>query len=243
MKTRNFKQLETMDVLLLCGGMGSRLQSAVSDRPKPMADFQDRPFLDILIDYFRGFGPRRFILCTGHLSDYIEDYYRRKDRDRGIEMIISKEDRPLGTAGAVKNAGSLIQSENFIVTNGDSFCPADLDAFARLHFGRHALATISVNKPDSRSDTGTVQINEQGQITTFAEKSGIAGDGYVNCGIYLFNQDILSRIEAEKKVSLETEVFPSLCGGELYACVTEAELIDIGTPQRLEQARALMKSK
>lgn len=230
-----------MNVLLLCGGRGTRLQSAVRDRPKPMVEFQDRPFLDILIDYFRGFGFKRFIVCSGYMSDYIEEYYRRRERD--IEILISKEDRPLGTAGAVKNAGSLIQSENFIVTNGDSFCPADLDAFARLHFGRHALATISVNKPDSRSDTGTVQINPQGQITAFAEKSGIAGDGYVNCGIYLFNQEILSRIEAERKVSLEMEVFPSLCGGELYACVTEAELIDIGTPQRLERARALIKSK
>ena len=84
---------ENTDVVILCGGLGTRLRECVSDRPKPMADVQQRPFIQILIEQFQGFGFRRFILCTGYMSEVVRSYFA--DHRDGVEIVISEESRPL----------------------------------------------------------------------------------------------------------------------------------------------------
>ena len=90
------------EVVILCGGKGTRLQQVVSDRPKPMAQIQDRPFLEVLLDYAAGFGFKRIIFCAGFMSEYIKNHFFVEGCAGNI--VISEEDRPLGTAGALKNA-------------------------------------------------------------------------------------------------------------------------------------------
>lgn len=238
MNTRNSDKLKDVDVVMLCGGMGTRLRPAVSDRPKPMAAVGRRPFLDVLIEHFRGFGARRFILCTGYMSEFIEDYYSRGGFE--FEVLISKEHEPLGTGGAVKNAGSLISSSNFIVANGDSFCDVDMNELYGEHLNNRAAATITLTRPDGRVDVGTVSIDGSGRILNFAEKEATGGELFVNAGVYVFNEDILSLIPAEKKVSLEKDLFPSLDKNIFHGFVSGAGLLDIGTPERLEKARSLI---
>ena len=99
MPTRNHikNELANTDVVILCGGAGTRLSAVVADRPKPMAEMNQRPFLDILIDYFAAFGLKRFILCAGHMSQVIKDHYSKKEGS--LKFIISEEKTPLGTAG------------------------------------------------------------------------------------------------------------------------------------------------
>ncbi len=241
MSTRNSDKLKDVDVILLCGGMGTRLRSAVSDRPKPMAAVGKRPFLDGLIEQFKSFGARRFILCTGYMSEFIEDYYSRGGFE--VEVLISKEHEPLGTGGAVKNAGSLITSRNFIVANGDSFCDVDLEGLYGEHLRNRAAATITLTRPDGRVDVGTVSIDGSGRILNFAEKEATGGELFVNAGVYVFNEDVLSLIPPEKKVSLENDVFPSLDKNIFHGYVSQASLLDIGTPERLKKARSLMRTK
>ena len=86
-----------IDVVLLCGGFGTRLKTVVHDRPKPMAEINDRPFLDILIDYVSDYGFKRFILCTGHKGDVIRKYYEAKNTQK--IFLFSEEKEPLGTGG------------------------------------------------------------------------------------------------------------------------------------------------
>ena len=102
-----------VDVVVLCGGLGTRLREVVSDRPKPMALIENRPFLEILIQNFRRAGFRRFVLCTGHLSDSVEAHFANRYSD--LAIVISEENRPLGTAGAIKNAEHRIHSNPFLV--------------------------------------------------------------------------------------------------------------------------------
>jgi len=82
-----------IDAVILCGGKGTRLRRVVSDRPKPMAQINGTPFLDILIGYLSCFGFRRFVLCTGYLSDVIEDHFSRPAADADIEVVISRWNR------------------------------------------------------------------------------------------------------------------------------------------------------
>lgn len=235
MQTRNLtdSKLGEIDVVILCGGLGSRLCNVVHDRPKPMAGIGQRPFLDILINQMAGFGLRRFVLCTGHMSEVIRDYCGQSNRP--VEFIISDEQAPLGTAGTIKNAEGLIHSEPFLVTNGDSYCSVDLAEFYESHVTREALMSMVVVESEDSADYGLVCLDRSQKIVGFKEK-GEAGGGFVNAGIYLFRREILSLIPAQTEYSLEYELFPRLVGRNCYAFVSHEQLIDIGTPQRYEWA-------
>ncbi len=230
-----------VDLLILCGGMGTRLRSVVADRPKPMAVIDQRPFLDILIDRFRKAGLRRFILCTGHLSEAIESHYA--GRQDGIEVVISKEAQPLGTAGAVKLAEPHILTDPFLVANGDSYCEVDLSAFIRFHQARHAALSIVVSRSQDPKDYGTVRVDASQRIIGFAEKSDAGPGGLISAGIYLFGRPVLSAIPTGVKSSLECDVFPNLLARPCYAFSGTSLVLDIGTPARLSQVRQVLGKK
>jgi NDP-sugar pyrophosphorylase family protein len=228
--------LKEIDVVILCGGIGSRLSEIINDRPKPMATINQQPFLDILIDYFCGFGFSRFVLCTGHMSEAIQDHYSHKNGP--LEFIVSNEQIPLGTAGSIKNAEKFIQSEPFLVTNGDSFCPVNLAEFYDFHLLKQARMSIAVVESEETANSGLVTLDSLQTINGFEEKKAKARTGYINAGIYLFQKNILSLIPENTKYSLEYDLFPSLTNLDSFAFVSCEELIDIGTPERYERARS-----
>jgi NDP-sugar pyrophosphorylase family protein len=230
-----------MDVVILCGGMGTRLSSIVNDRPKPMAQIDNRPFLDILIEYISGFGFKRFILCTGYMVEAIEQYYKKRGGD--LEIVISNEDKPLGTAGAVKNAENLISSNFFLVVNGDSFCPADLSGFLGFHLEKQALISMVVIESEQAAESGTVRLDQMQRITGFVEKIAGIGNVYINAGIYLFHKDVLSEIKRGQKCSLEYDLFPKLITADCFGYISDQKLIDIGTPRKLKNARGFFKNR
>lgn len=243
----------SIDVLILCGGMGKRLQSVVSDRPKPMACFGQQTFLDRLIDYVSGFGFRRFVLCAGYMKEKIVDYYTNntnmsrpkpvesKSVEHGsIEILCVGENIPLGTGGAVKNAESYITQDPFVVMNGDSFFAIDFNEFLRFHLQKGAEATIALNKQPDVSDFGTVEVDAENRIKSFVEK-GVRKSGLINGGIYLFNRSVLDAITPSVQYSLEYDLFPSLIGREFYGYFGTGDFIDIGTPERLERAKEILK--
>ncbi len=228
-------KLANIDVLILCGGQGSRLATVLDDCPKPMAKMDHRPFLDILIDYFAKFGFRRFVLCAGHKSEVIQDYYSRKNS--GLEYVISNEQIRLGTAGAVKNAQRFINSDPFVVANGDSFCSADLAEFYNFHLSKKPLMSMVVTESEDAADCGRVVLDDSKRIVSFEEKKQENLKGYVNAGIYLFQRQVLSFIPEDSNFSLEYDLFPKFTNKNCYAFITGNKLIDIGTPQRYEQAK------
>lgn len=224
-----------IDVVILCGGRGTRLQSIVSDRPKPMAEIEGRPFLDILINYIKGFGFKRFILSVCHMSDFIKSYYR--DKLHSLEIIFSCENEPLGTGGAVKFAEIFICSDPFLVMNGDSFCPVDMNQFIDFHNQKDALLSMVIVESNDSKDFGQIILDDSQRIIRFEEKKKRNGKSFINAGIYLFKRDILSLIPPNIKYSLEYDLFPTLVGKKLYGFITKEKLIDIGTPERYEQAQ------
>jgi NDP-sugar pyrophosphorylase family protein len=224
-----------IDVLILCGGLGSRLTGVVNDRPKPMAQIGPRPFLDILIDYFSSFGFSRFVLCTGHRSQSIREHYGR--RSDSPEFVISQEPVPLGTAGAVKNAEAFIKSDPFLVANGDSFCPTDLAEFRDFHSAKGGVMSMAVVESESRNDAGHVAVDDDQRIVGFEEKGPGRRGGCVNAGVYLFQKEILSLIPANTKYSLEYDLFPKLVKAVSFAHICREPLIDIGTPARYKRAK------
>ncbi len=232
MASKKATRPEDVDVVLLCGGLGKRLRSVVSDRPKPMADLGGRPFLDLLVNYTAGFGFRRCILCAGHMAGRIEEHFSGK---RDLEVLMSVEDEPLGTGGAVKNARPLIKSEVFMVMNGDSFCRMDMAGFLDFHQEKKAFVSITLVTPEKEADYGAVMIDGTGRVMEFSEKT--VSRGHINAGVYIFGSDIFGTMPEEKNFSLEYDLFPKVLDKGVYGYVSGGGLFDIGTPERYERAR------
>lgn len=227
--------MKNIDVLILCGGQGTRLREVVCDRPKPMVQINGRPFLDILIDNASKYEFRRYILCVCYMGEVIENYYIEKDGPE--EILFSYEDMPLGTGGAVKNAEKLINSSPFLVMNGDSFCPVDIRQFLDFHSKKEALASTVVINAENTGDYGLIVLDGLQKIVRFEEKCS-KEKAFINAGMYLFEKDVLYMIPPNTKYSLEYDLFPRLADKEFYGYITQERLIDIGTPERYEQGRS-----
>jgi D-glycero-alpha-D-manno-heptose 1-phosphate guanylyltransferase len=233
------KHLENIDVLLLCGGLGKRLRSITGNKPKPMVEICGKPFLDILIGYIASFGFRRFILCTGYKSQLIKKHY--DSADGNLNIVFSHEPKPLGTAGAVKNAQPLIRNSEFLVLNADSFCRIDFNKLLEFHREKNALATLALTRNASGQDYGSISIDGNGKVNNFQEKSAVKGKSLVNAGIYVFEKRILRFIPGNRKFSMEYDLFPGLSGKNLYGYIIKNSFIDIGTPERYQKARKTLK--
>jgi NDP-sugar pyrophosphorylase family protein len=231
-----------MDAIILAGGRGTRLQSIVNDRPKPMADVAGRPFLEILIDILVAQGIRRIILCTGYKSHSIEDHFNDGSK-WGIEILYSRESSPLGTAGAVRNALDLVRSDPFLALNGDSYCPWNAVELLHAHASRHSAATLWLVPNDDCGRFGSVLVHPDGRVLAFLEKESRRVSGLINAGIYCLDREVVRKIPAEKQLSMETDVFPFLVGHGLYAVIGNGPFVDIGTPESFEKAQSLLLSK
>lgn len=237
-KPRN--DVKDIDVVMLCGGSGKRLRGVVNDRPKCMAEIGDNPFLDTLLGYVVQFGFRRFVLCTGYMSDFIKQYYRNKDSP--AEILFSEEHEPMGTAGAIKNARMLIKSSPFLVMNADSFCEIDLIRFYDFHKEKCAMCSLALtNNIKGPDEYGEVVLDERGQVTAFYEKNRSNRYGaFINAGIYMLERKALSLIPLGESFSLEYDLFPKMIKEGIFGYKTNGAFVDIGTPQGLKLANNIL---
>ncbi len=232
--------LKHIDALVLCGGLGKRLRPAVGETQKVMAQVAGRPFLDIVLKYIRKEGLRRAVLCAGYQGEEIRRHYQGKNDGLTIKVIIEKE--PLGTGGAVKNAKTLVKSNPFFVFNGDSLCPVRLAEFLKFHSGHKALASVAVSRVKDAGDFGTVSLDGAGKITAFNEKQKKSA-GFVNAGVYCFSEGVFGAMPKEKVFSIEKDFFPLLAGKEFYGFEAGGNFLDIGTPERYEEARRKLEKE
>ena len=218
------------EAVILVGGKGARLQSVMSDRPKPMAEVGGRPFVEWLLLALRTQGVRRTVLCTGYMSEVVEMYFG-DGRQWDMEVVYSRDPVPLGTAGAVRHALAQVRSDRFLMLNGDSYCHVDINHFEEVHVARGARATLWLVSADDCSRYGSVEIGEDGAVRAFQEKSSGKRAGLINAGIYLLEREVVKTIPEGRTVSIETEFFPTLIDHGLYAVVGNGPFLDIGTPE------------
>jgi len=231
------EKLKNTDVLILCGGKGTRLRSIVRNRPKAMVEFGRRPFLSILIEYLASFGFRRFILCTGYKAKFIEEYYNA--RPPHCEISYSNEKKPLGTAGAIKNAIPLIRSNPFLAINGDSFCRLNFLKFLDFHLKKKAMLSIALVASSKDKNCGKVALDSKKRIISFAEKKASSVKSLDSAGIYLIDKELFSFMNSKKAWSLEYDLFPSLKKKNCFGFKQNLDLIDFGTPSGYIRARKL----
>jgi D-glycero-alpha-D-manno-heptose 1-phosphate guanylyltransferase len=228
--------IEEYPVLILAGGLGSRLVSTVADRPKVLAPIAGRAFIDILLDKLMEQGLKRFILSVGHKKEQLYAHFENHAWKSLVSF--SPEDSPLGTGGALWQARQQLNPGAFFVLNGDSFCPVEYGKMIRFHQELRSACTIAVVQTKSRNDFGSVRLEPDKRITQFSEKIAEAGEGWINAGIYLFEPSIFNYPVPSPIFSLEKDLMPWLIEhSPVFGFPTEGVLMDIGTPERFVQAQ------
>jgi len=178
------------------------------------------------------------VLCTGYLAHEIENELG-DGRTWDVSIEYSKEPHPMGTAGAVKFAESLLREDSdFLVMNGDSFMDIDFRQLLQFHRNSGGIASMAVLRMRNEMRYGTVQVNAEGRVSGFTEKSDGDPTGFVNAGIYVFNRRIFEHIP-EGPGSLERDIFPKLLDHRVYASEQQGIFIDIGTPEDYARAQEL----
>lgn len=222
-------------VLILAGGLGTRLRTVVSDRPKPMAEAGQKPFLAHLVAQLAGQGFVDLVFCIGHLATQVQEYFGDGGR-WGVHIAYAVETRLLGTAGAIRNAQDLLQG-TFLVLNGDSYLDADFGLLVAAHRARRAadpqaIGTLAAVWMADAAAYGRLEIDAGGHLRRFGEKTG-SGPGLINGGAYVLESEILDLIPAGRPVSIERETFPLVLerGQHLFAWPVEGFFVDIGTPE------------
>lgn len=237
--------LTTTTAVVLAGGLGTRLRTAVADRPKVLAPVSGRPFLSYLLDRLQGAGVQRAVLCVGYLGEMVMDHfgreYCRPDLPGRLEIAYSREEELLGTGGALRLALDESHSETLIVLNGDSCFDTELDAFSAAHLKSGAAASLALARLDDTRRFGRVEVGVNQQIERFEEKGVKAGPGWINAGVYLIERSLVLEIAVDQVISLERDVFPLWASeGRLYGHRATGAFLDIGTPESYLRAESFL---
>lgn len=222
-----------MEAIILAGGMGTRLQSVVSDVPKCMAPVAGKPFLYYLFSTLEAAGFNHLILSLGYKHEVIEEWLSTYSTQMTISSVI--EDAPLGTGGAVRFALSKAQEENIFVLNGDTFFHVDYASMLKQHQATGAEATLALKEMFDFERYGTVQLDKHSRINAFHEKKYCA-KGLINAGTYLIKKGVLDNYPA--KFSLEKDYFEKVVpSGVISGFPANGYFIDIGIPEDYAKAQ------
>jgi len=223
--------------IILAGGFGTRLQSVVSDLPKPMAPVNGEPFLNYQLNYLKHYGIKKVIFSVGYLAGKIQDYY--KSNYKGLEIDYVVEKLPMGTGGGIRLGLEKCRDEYALVLNGDSFFDVDLHEFFRLHINESARFSLSLRNVNDSSRYGTIETDANDRIISFKEKTNISKEGRINGGVYILDKILyLNSTPEGKNFSIEKDFFEKQLNNLLIkGFESGGYFIDIGIPEDYAKAQ------
>lgn len=218
-----------MQAILLAGGLGTRLRSVVSDRPKPMALIEGRPFMEYVVRGLARFGITDIIFAVGYKGSMVEEHFGNGEAF-GIRASYAYEEELLGTAGAIRNAGRYVTEDSFFVLNADTFYRIDYGRLVKIKEENGLDMALVLREVPDVSRYGAAVLDGVA-LTGFNEKEKEVGPGTINGGVYLMSRTLLDEIPPGK-VSLENEMIPGWMkeGRRLGGFVNDGYFIDIGVP-------------
>ncbi len=184
-----------MHAIILAGGRGKRLRPITDYVPKPLVPLNNIDIIEWQISYLKKFGVKEITICTGYKTEMIQNFLAVKN-NLGVKIKFSVEKTPLGTGGAIKQAGLSIKDKSFFVLNGDTITNIDLGKLVKK---QNSIASIEL-----KTKFGVVEI-EGDKITQFKEKKEIP-NVWMNAGVYHLQKEILQ--DLPKKGDIEKTVFP-----------------------------------
>ena len=218
-----------MEVIVLAGGLGTRLRSVVHEIPKCLAPVGGRPFLGYLLDWLAAQGADHVVFSVGYLKEQVISYLQ--DNTWPFAYDFAVEDTPLGTGGGIRLALTKCHQDHFFVVNGDTFYPVDLSA---MPFDKPITLALKPMKDFDRY--GEVELINN-NVTAFQEKKHCE-EGLINGGVYAVDRSKLDLGSLPEKFSFEKEVLePGAAIREIGGWVSNAYFIDIGIPEDYGKAQ------
>jgi mannose-1-phosphate guanylyltransferase len=227
---------EPLEAIVLVGGQGTRLRPLTLSAPKPLLPTAGVPFLAHLLARAAAGGVTHVVLATCYKADMFAAAFG-DGAAFGLSIDYVQEDVPLDTAGAIRNAAGSLRgtgpADPVVVLNADILSGHDLGAQVDLHIKTDAAVTLHLVEVADPSPFGVVPTDGTGRVTAFLEKMPDPVTNRINAGCYVFRREVIGRIPAGRRVSVERETFPGLiAAGELVVGYHEsAYWLDVGTPQ------------
>lgn len=223
------------EAIILAGGLGTRLRSAVPDLPKCMAPVAGKPFISYVIDYYLLQGIEKFVFSLGYKHEQVENYLNDNYYTHNMEYVIEEE--PLGTGGAVQLACSNSKEKNVLVLNGDTIFKIILSEVTAIHYEKKAECTLCLKPMVNFDRYGVVEINENLTIKKFLEKK-FYERGTINGGVYALNVSAFLEKKFPPKFSFEKDYLERCYdSGKLIGIIQDSYFIDIGIPEDFAKAQ------
>jgi len=240
-----------LKALILAGGFGTRLRPLSCTRPKLLFPIANKPLLDLTLERLAQNNVNEAILAVNFMADALK--HACGNSKHGIKLHYSMDTPPksktaspsqkaLGTGGAIKQAEKLLgKKEPFFVLNGDILTDINYSEIMKASKNNEGIATIALRKVEDPIRYGVVELTKENRITRFIEKpSEKTPSNLVNAGIYVFKPEIFTYIQADKRCSIEREIFPELAKeGELFGHEIKGLWVDVGKPADLIKANKL----
>ena len=231
------KDIQKIPVIILGGGLGTRLRPVIYDRPKVLAPIGDKTILDRVMENLIRQNFKNFILSVGYLQNMIRDHIAGRYWPENISVLFSEEKEPLGTGGAIKKALDAADHDLAIILNGDTLFPINYQTLINFHISKNAEISIGLRKIEDASASGTVLSDNSKRILRLQEKNNMKQSGVVNGGVYIFQKNVLNRFNLPEKFSIEKDFFErSINEIDAYGLAFEEYFIDIGTPENYRKA-------
>jgi NDP-sugar pyrophosphorylase family protein len=229
-----------MDVTaaILAGGLGTRLRSAVPDRPKVLAEVCGRPFITYLLDRLVEASFLEVVLLTGYRGRQVQETLG--ETYQGMRLLYSEEPQPLGTAGALRLGLPQLKGRQVLLLNGDSYCEVDLPAFWKWHELIESSASMVLVRVPDVSRFGHVDCDSAGRLVGFREKQAANGAGWINAGVYLLERALVEQLPMGP-LSLERDLLPQWVARRLvWGMKCRGRFLDIGTPESYVEAESFL---
>lgn len=223
-----------MKAVILAGGRGTRLSRITHGAvPKPMAELLGAPMLEHIVALLKRHGFRDLCCTVAYLGEQIERYFG-DGSGFGVRMQYRREEKALGTAGAVKNCEDFIAGESVLIISGDAACDFDLRALWNEHRRTHAAVTMALYPHEAPLPYGLAVTDTDGWVRSFIEKPAwerVVTD-LVNTGVYILSPEALRFIPADTPFDFARDLFPRLMasGRGIRGVAMEGYWRDIGDP-------------
>ena len=211
-----------MDVIILCGGKGSRLSEETISKPKPMVEIGGKPILWHIMKSYGYYGINRFILALGYKGDYIKQYFYNykyigadfslkldpKEKNEFLnhsdekhwEIVFVDTGEETLKGGRIKRVEKYIKSDVFHLTYGDGVCDVDINKLVDFHNSHNCMGSVTAVRPPSRF--GELNIDEDNMVQELEEKPQM-GKGLINGGFFIFDKKMLSYLTDDQNCDFE----------------------------------------
>ncbi len=227
-----------MQAVVMAGGGGTRLRPLTTNRPKPMVPVANKPMLEHTLDLLKQHNFSDVVLTLHYLPNIVRDYFQGGE-ELGVNLTYLVEEKPLGTAGGVKNAERYLDG-TFVVFSGDVLTDINLGKALSFHKQKGAAATIVLTQVTNPTDYGIVITEKSGRIKRFLEKPawGEVFSDTINSGIYILEPDVLKHVKTDMEFDFSKHLFPALLelGEPLFGYAADGYWCDIGNPIQYLQA-------